>query len=180
VIDGHHRLRVCHELGIDPKTERATAEQERLGLVLNMARRQLPRKLRNGMVEALLRADPGRSNNSIALEVGVSHPVVGRARKALEQRGQLERCSSRRGRDGRLRRVPAAKKSAAEAPVAAEREPLWPLVYEPGTTEMVMVEVPKRFLRGGGLLGGGFRFVPVEGGYRLELLRRRRSSQPAG
>jgi ParB-like chromosome segregation protein Spo0J len=175
VIDGHHRLRVCHELGIDPKTERATAEQERLGLVLNMARRQLPRKLRNGMVEALLRADPGRSNNAIALEVGVSHPVVGRARKALEQRGQLERCSSRRGRDGRLRRVPPRREARAKAEPGCEQE-MEPIVYEPGTTERVMVEVPAWLLRGP-WVPHPFRLFAVEGGYRLEFHRSAKGSK---
>lgn len=122
IFDGTNRRRICDELGLAPYCVASPLpddQLERLALVLNIARRQLTASARRGLVAVELVRDPGRSDNSIAQLLGVSHPYVGTIRRELEAAGQLETVTSRIGSDGRKRALPAAR-PAPSAEMAEE------------------------------------------------------------
>lgn len=88
VLDGHHRLRACRELGIaDYPTviRKGMTEQEKLlhALTLNTARRHLTRDQKSAAIVQLIERDPGLSDRQIAKAVGVTHPTVGKYRKKI-------------------------------------------------------------------------------------------------
>lgn len=119
IIDGENRLRICRKLGIEPWIEDVDGDADQLrslGLVLNLARRQLSASSRRGIVKAELLVDPSRSDRAIAAFVGVSHPTVAAVRRELEQTGKVERLSTRTGRDGVEQPVREAAPRAVEPP----------------------------------------------------------------
>ena len=94
VLDGHHRLKACEELGITdyPTITRAgmtEAEKVLHAYTLNTARRHLTREQKAEAVKDLLRRDPSISDRRIAAAVGVTHPTVGKYRRQLEGGGQV-------------------------------------------------------------------------------------------
>lgn len=94
VLDGHHRLKACEELGITdyPTITRAgmtEAEKVLHAYTLNTARRHLTREQKAEAVKDLLRRDPSISDRKIAAAVGVTHPTVGKYRRQLEGGGQV-------------------------------------------------------------------------------------------
>lgn len=102
-IDGVHRRRALAQLKVDPvyKDVDGTADQLRsLGVVLNLARRQLSATSRRGIVKAELLRDGARSDRAIALLVGVDHKTVATVRRKLEERGEVGKFPTRTGRDG--------------------------------------------------------------------------------
>lgn len=112
VLDGHHRLKVCEELGIKdyPKVIRAgmTEDEKRThARKLNMARRQLNQEQRRALIQAQLKETPEKSDRQIAEGLGVSHVTVGAQRRELESIGQIDQ-SSRQTSDGRI--YPAQRK----------------------------------------------------------------------
>lgn len=112
VLDGHHRLQICKELGIAeyPKVIRAgmTEEEKRThARKLNMARRQLNREQRRELIKEQLLETPEKSDRQISQALGVSHATVGAQRKQLESIGQIDQCS-RETSDGRS--YPAERK----------------------------------------------------------------------
>lgn len=125
VLDGHHRLLACAELGItDYPTvtrEGMTEDQKREHvLALNLDRRHLTREQRRELIAELLRARPEASNRTIAEQVKVSPTTVGEVRQELEatvQIGQLERTI---GKDGKTR--PAHRPSPDDAQDDAEAD----------------------------------------------------------
>jgi len=115
IIDGHHRLRACLELRIEPQKRIAVAgdttadERRRLALVVNVARRQVQASARRGILAAELVADPSRSDRAIAATAGVHHSAVNRMRHELEAAQQLPHATVRVGLDGVERRTPARR-----------------------------------------------------------------------
>lgn len=102
-IDGHHRRRVCHELGLIPwavPVEGSADQLRSLALVVNVARRHLTASARRGLVRSELLRDASRSDRAIAALVGVTHPTVAAVRAELEDVGTVERLSTRTGQDG--------------------------------------------------------------------------------
>jgi ParB-like chromosome segregation protein Spo0J len=97
IVDGRHRFKVCREIGNPLKIEDITTacpseEMMRARVAsLNQHRRSrtapLTNKEKRARVEAVLRADPARSNVAIAEEIGVTAPFVLSIRKALESKG---------------------------------------------------------------------------------------------
>ena len=88
VLDGHHRLKICAELGIAdyPKIIRAgMSETEKWthARKLNMARRHLTREQRREMIRAQIKDTPELSDRQIARMLGVSHSTVGIIRREL-------------------------------------------------------------------------------------------------
>jgi len=86
VIDGHHRVQACTELGIDYPTEviEGLTDQEKLArvLVLNVARRQLTKEQKR---DAVLRLrELGMSVRNIATETGIPRSTVQRYIKPPE------------------------------------------------------------------------------------------------
>ena len=117
IVDGRHRERACRELGLEPEyrlvaeDELAADERQRLALVVNLARRQLTAGARRGLVADELVRDPSRSDRSIAIAIGVSHPFVASVRRELEARNRVETVSTRTDSSGR--RQPARKPQKA-------------------------------------------------------------------
>ena len=94
VIDGHHRIRACTELGIkqwprvirtyeDDLAKRTQARR------LNIARRHLDTAAKRMLIEAELKDRPEVSNRTIAADLGVSHHTVGSVREEAEAIGQI-------------------------------------------------------------------------------------------
>ena len=108
VLDGHHRLKICEELGITeyPKVIRAgMTEQEKRthARKLNMARRQLTATQRRQIVQDQLRETPLKSDRQIADAIGVSNSTVSYQRKKMVETGQLCESHSSIGADGKER-----------------------------------------------------------------------------
>ena len=112
ILDGHHRLQICVELGIRdyPKVIRAgmTEEEKRThARKLNMARRHLTQEQRRELIRQQLKETPEKSDRQIAAGLGVSHVTVAARRNELESIGQIDQCS-RQTIDGRT--YPAQRK----------------------------------------------------------------------
>lgn len=112
VLDGHHRLQICAELGIKdfPKVIRAgmTEDEKRThARKLNMARRQLDREQKRVLIQEQLRETPEKSDRQIAKALGVDHKTVSARRDELERIGEIPQ-SSRQTSDGRM--YPAERK----------------------------------------------------------------------
>ena len=96
VLDGHHRLKICQELGIKdyPKVIRAgMSESEKLthARKLNIARRHLTSEQKRGLIREQLKETPEKSDRQIAQALGVSHPTVAAQRRELEETGDVEK-----------------------------------------------------------------------------------------
>lgn len=112
VIDGRHRLRACLELGVEPRYEQLPAnidpeDYQDLALAVELARRHLTASARRGIIREELVRDPSRSDRTIALAIGTTHPTVASVRRELEQDGAVERLSTRTDAAGRTQ--PASK-----------------------------------------------------------------------
>lgn len=106
VLDGHHRLRACAELGITEYpniTREGMTEDEKVmhAYRLNTARRHLTPEQTMMAVGEALRRFPDKSNREIAAIMGISHPTVGKYRKLLEDSGQVVSVTTRTGADGK-------------------------------------------------------------------------------
>lgn len=126
ILDGHHRIKACHELGITtwPRLIRTglTEEQKRShARALNLARRHLSQEQRRSLIQAELKDRPQVSDRTIARELGVSQPTVSATRKEMVAEGELINFISSLGADGK------------ERPRQVERKPR--TVYIPETEE---------------------------------------------
>ena len=127
-LDGHHRLKICEELGITdyPKVIRAgmTEEQKRThARKLNMARRQLSQKQRRDLIREQLKETPEKSDRQIAAALGVSNSTVSSQRKEMVANHQLCESHSSIGADGRERpRQVTHKTVTIFNPTAAEEK----------------------------------------------------------
>ena len=87
IIDGHHRVKIARELGIDYPTKTVEIEDEdhgrRLARVHNLARRHLSRAQRRELIAEEITTDPDRSNREIGRLLGVDHKTVGSVRREL-------------------------------------------------------------------------------------------------
>ena len=77
VLDGHHRLKICVELGIKdfPTVYRpglSEADKRIHARMLNMARRHLTQEQRRGLIREQLTETPEKSDRQIAAGLGVS------------------------------------------------------------------------------------------------------------
>ena len=99
ILDGHHRMKICAELGIKdyPKVIRAgmTEEEKRThARKLNMARRQLSQEQRRELIRQQLRETPEKSDRQIAAELGIDNATVSRQRKKMEDAGDVLQCNT--------------------------------------------------------------------------------------
>ena len=106
VLDGHHRLKICAELGIDdyPKiirTGMSETEKWTHARKLNMARRHLTREQRREMMRNQIKDTPELSDRQIAKMLGVSHSTVGILRSELVESGQVDESTTSVGSDGK-------------------------------------------------------------------------------
>lgn len=106
VLDGHHRLQICGELGITdyPKVIRAgMTEQEKYthARKLNMARRHLTQEQKRGLIREQLKETPEKSDRQIAKDLGVHHTTVSTQRARLESTNQVANLATSTGSDGK-------------------------------------------------------------------------------
>ena len=87
ILDGHHRSRICGELGITPPvTVHAglTEDQKRdYALRVDLTRRHLTSAQKRDLIRAELDRDPSRSDREIGRLCGVDHKTVGAVRAGL-------------------------------------------------------------------------------------------------
>jgi len=125
VIDGHHRVAICRELGITnwPKIERtglSEADKRRHARQLNLARRHLNGAQKRRLIEQQLRDTPQVSNNKLAAGLGVSDKTVAGVREKLEATSEIPKLARTVGADGRSR--PAARQPVPTVRADAERK----------------------------------------------------------
>lgn len=127
VLDGYHRLKIAADLGqsdVPIKVVPGLSAEEKLALAidLNLHRRHLTRQQIREIVARTLRAEPSRSNNAIAKEIGVDDKTVGAVRVDLEEASEIPKSIRRRGRDGRTCSVKsrAVSESTPSKPFAGD------------------------------------------------------------
>lgn len=123
VLDGHHRVKACRELGIEewPRIDRkfaSEADKRSHARRLNLARRHLNRKEQRRLIADELRERPERSNRQIAATLGVDGKTVGAMRSAAEATAEIPHLKTTVGMDGKARasRRPQTKRPAGSAP----------------------------------------------------------------
>lgn len=125
VLDGHHRLKACAELGISdwPRIVRpgwSEEEKRQHARQLNIARRHLTHAQKRGLIAFQIKEAPEKSNRQIAAGLGVDDKTVGVVREGLEATAEIPQLSKRVGTDGKERRQPArpalVPKSRTERP----------------------------------------------------------------
>ena len=166
ILDGHHRLQICNELGIKdyPKVIRAgmTEEEKRThARKLNMARRHLTQEQRRELIRQQLKETPEKSDRQIAAGLGVSQTTVGTQRKSMEEIGQLSKLDSSIGLDGK------------ERPRQVQRKPV--SVFNPSKREERAMQNPavvERMAEGGSAIGVAKQLA------REEKAERKRYSLP--
>ncbi len=119
VLDGHHRLQACQELGIKdfPTVVRRFAtddEKEEHVVTLNVRRRHLNGEQKRRWAEWFLRRHPDRSDRQIGRDVGLDNKTVASVRDELEAREEIPHVSTRA--DSLGRQQPAEKSKPAPAP----------------------------------------------------------------
>jgi len=108
LLDGHHRLRACGELGIANYPSEVVpcaddAERRTLARALNCQRRHLTQEQRRGLIADQLCDTPDWADNRIAAVVGVSDHTVAAVRAELEATSQIAKLADREGGDGKVR-----------------------------------------------------------------------------
>lgn len=127
VLDGHHRLMICNELGINdyPKVVRAgmtESEKRTHARKLNMARRQLNQEQRRELIREQLRETPEKSDRQIANSLGVDHKTVSVRRNELEGTGEIPQLASTTGADGKERPRQVERKQVIESDESVTRD----------------------------------------------------------
>lgn len=117
LIDGRNRLAACFLIGKKPEEvtvansdifkDEATIEAYIVSQ--NVYRRHLTPEQRAAVLEAVIKAAPGKSDRELGRAANVSHKTIGRTRKKMESTGTLVPSSKRTGKDGKARAVPKAK-----------------------------------------------------------------------
>lgn len=108
LLDGHHRLRACRELGITdyPTIIRpglSEAEKTEHILALNLDRRHLSQEQRRSLIAKVLKATPEASNREVARVMKVDHHTVASVREDLESTGEFPQLERTIGADGKAR-----------------------------------------------------------------------------
>lgn len=106
IIDGHHRKKVCDELGISnfPKQiipKLSENEKMLMARQLNEARRQLTVEEKEREARRRLKENPELSDRQIAKQIGASNVYVSSVRKAMEQSGEVLAVNTTMGVDGK-------------------------------------------------------------------------------
>lgn len=86
VVDGHHRLKACRELGVDPKTERTDPDSERAARA-NLARRDLSQGGKREAVKRYLTKhyEGERAQQEVADDLGVAQSTVSEAWEIIDR-----------------------------------------------------------------------------------------------
>lgn len=125
IIDGHHRIQIADELGIDsddiPWTVAHVDSDEvgrDLAYRLNAHRRHLNREQKRAALELSLKADPALSDRQHAERVGVSPSTAGAVRAELVDAGAVSNLDTRTDSTGRTQ--PSTKPFRAPDPRPVE------------------------------------------------------------
>jgi DNA-binding MarR family transcriptional regulator len=104
VVDGRHRLKICTELRIEPRfddvTKKFPTEEAMRAYVKSKNQHRRSRTVpmsneeKHARVEAALKANPLRSNQLIADDLGLSRHIVANARSKLEAVGAVTKTNS--------------------------------------------------------------------------------------
>jgi N6-adenosine-specific RNA methylase IME4 len=110
VLDGHHRIELCGELGITqwPRLVRyglSEAEKRRHARRLNLDRRHLTTEAKRTLIAEDLKEEPDASNRKIAAGLGVDDKTVATVRTELESTAEIPQLDARKGRDGKSRKI---------------------------------------------------------------------------
>jgi len=104
ILDGHHRVRACLELGIEwPRFVRkgmTEAEKRTHARQLNLARRHLNQSQKRDLIGEQLVETPAKSNRQVAAGLGVSPTTVGSIRDQMEADGMVSKMDTITGKDG--------------------------------------------------------------------------------
>jgi ParB-like chromosome segregation protein Spo0J len=108
VLDGHNRVRVCRELGINdyPIVVRSglTEEEKRIhARRINLLRRHLNREQVQQLIVEQIKETPSWSNNKIAKALGVDGKTIASARSDLEATSEIPKLERLTGTDGKAR-----------------------------------------------------------------------------
>ena len=104
ILDGNNRYRACSLAGIEPTFADFTgidADAKRYVISANIHRRHLSPEDRRKIIEALLKADPTKSNRQIAATAKVDDKTVGAVREKLESTAEIPQLESTTGADGK-------------------------------------------------------------------------------
>ena len=129
LIDGRNRLDAMESLGrklIDDRGElRLDPFKEQRGLAndadpyayvlsANIHRRHLTPEQKRDLIAAVLKAQPDKSNRTIAKQTKTDHKTVGKQRDKLEATGEIPQLSKTTGADGKARAKPKKKRRDAD------------------------------------------------------------------
>lgn len=93
VLDGHHRKKICEELGLvypsEIKSGLSETEKRSLARSLNMKRRHLNRQQKRMLIAEELTDNPTLSNLALATLLGVSDVTVAKVRRELGLTGDV-------------------------------------------------------------------------------------------
>jgi ParB-like chromosome segregation protein Spo0J len=120
LIDGRNRLAACAMVGVKPWATTATELKNDAAVRIyiisqNVHRRHLTPEQRQAHLEAVIIANPEKSDREIAREAKLpDHKKVGRARKKLESTGAIAPVQKRTGKDDKTRKLPTKKVAAKD------------------------------------------------------------------
>jgi DNA N-6-adenine-methyltransferase Dam/ParB-like nuclease family protein len=123
ILDGHHRIQACGELGITgwPRIVRHSLtdhEKRRHARALNLARRHLDTSQKRELIAAQLLDTPEMSDRKLGDELGVSHNTVASVRNEI---GESAQSPLRVDKNGVQRVLPVARRSYSF--VGADNDP---------------------------------------------------------
>ena len=116
VLDGHHRIRACRELGVTAwdrivRADLVTdAEKRGHARALNLARRHLSAEAKRRLVAEQLLDTPERADQRLAEDLGVSKATVSDVRQELVTKCQIDASQPRIDRNGVARVAPARRR----------------------------------------------------------------------
>jgi hypothetical protein len=125
ILEGRHRYSACTMHGVELRYEHfAGDEKAALAFVAskNLHRRHLTAQGKRDAIAALIKAQPEKSDRTIAEQIKVGKDTVRRIRKKAESTGAVAPVKKRVGKDGKARKQPArraSKASKAKAILAA-------------------------------------------------------------
>jgi ParB-like chromosome segregation protein Spo0J len=112
ILDGNNRYRACELVKIAPKFADFNGDDaaaRNYVISANIHRRHLSPDQRREIIATLLKAEPTKSDRTIAGTANVDHKTVGAVREQLEGRGEIPHVETRTDSAGR--KQPAKKKS---------------------------------------------------------------------
>lgn len=148
ILDGHHRVQACMELGITEwssivRVGLTEAEKRLHARRLNLARRHLTRAQKAEIIRQQLLETPHKSDRQLAAALGASHRTIAKYRAELERIGQIAQCD-RETSDGRI--YPSARKPPQDGDTTRASKPV--AIFAAGShlrrQAHVLVEAAKR------------------------------------